>query len=222
MTFAIRSGRTGREGFLDEIQRAIWSVNASVPLARVLTLGDLYDRSMAQTSFALVMLAIAGTMALVLGIVGIYGVIAYAVTQRRREIGIRVALGAQRGALKRMFVRQGLGLASLGIACGVAAAMAITRVMSFLLFDISSLDPATYLAGSLLLLMAAAVASYVPAPSDHVDRSHRRAARRVNPGPTAVGPNVSSAIHGPTEVGPYCCRTLLNAAGVRGYDRLVP
>ena len=182
VTFAIRSGRTGREGFLDEIQRAIWSVNASVPLARVLTLGDLYDRSMAQTSFALAMLAIAGTMALVLGIVGIYGVIAYAVTQRRREIGIRVALGAQCGALKRMFVRQGLGLASLGIAGGVAAAMAITRVMSFLLFDISSLDPATYLAGSLLLLMAAARGQLRSRPSDHVDRSHRRAARRVESG----------------------------------------
>ena len=134
-----------------------------MPLARVSTLGDLYDRSMAQASFALVMLAIAGTMALVLGVVGIYGVIAYAVAQRTREIGIRVALGAPLGALKRMFVRQGLGLASVGIACGLAAAVAATRVMAFLLFGISPLDPASYLAGALLLLIAAAVASYVPA-----------------------------------------------------------
>ena len=118
---------------------------------------------MAQASFALVMLAIAGIMALVLGLVGIYGVIAYAVTQRTREIGIRVALGAQLGALQRMFVRQGLGLASLGIACGLAAAVATTRIMAVLLFDVSPLDPATYLAGALLLLIAAAVASYVPA-----------------------------------------------------------
>jgi predicted permease len=163
VTFAIRSSRTGREGFLDEIQQAMWSVNASVPVARVLTLGELYDRSMAQTSFALVMLAIAGTMALVLGVVGIYGVIAYAITQRTKEIGIRVALGAPLAALKRMFVRQGLRLAALGIVCGLAAAVALTRIMSFLLFDISPLDPVTYLAGSLFLLIAAAVASYVPA-----------------------------------------------------------
>ena len=101
--------------------------------------------------------------ALVLGVVGIYGVIAYAVTQRTREIGIRMALGAQLGVLKRMFVRQGLGLASRGIACGLAAAVAIARVMAFLLFNISPLDPAAYLAGSLVLLAAAAVASYIPA-----------------------------------------------------------
>ncbi len=163
VTFVIRSSRTGNAGFLDEVQQAIWAVNGSVPLARVSTLGDLYDRSMAQASFALVMLAVAGIMALVLGVVGIYGVIAYAVTQRTREIGIRVALGAPLGALKRMFVRQGLGLASVGIACGLAAAVVTTRVMAFLLFGISPLDPASYLAGALSLLIAAAVASYVPA-----------------------------------------------------------
>ena len=163
VTFVIRSSRAGTAGFLEEIQQAIWAVNGSVPLARVSTLGDLYDRSMAQASFALVMLAIAGAMALVLGVVGIYGVIAYAVTQRTREIGIRVALGAPLGALKGMFVRQGLGLACLGIACGLTAALATSRVMRFLLFDVSPLDPASYLAGALLLLIAAAVASYVPA-----------------------------------------------------------
>jgi putative ABC transport system permease protein len=118
---------------------------------------------MAQTSFALVMLAVAGTMALVLGIIGIYGVIAYAVTERTREIGIRLALGAQRGALKRMFVTQGVLLACIGVACGLTAALSISRVMSFLLFGISPLDPMTYLAGSAVLLGAAALASYIPA-----------------------------------------------------------
>jgi ABC-type antimicrobial peptide transport system permease subunit len=132
-------------------------------LAQVRTLDDLYRRSMTQTSFALVMLAIAGTMALVLGVVGIYGVIAYTVTQRTREIGIRIALGAQRGALKRMFVRQGLVLAGAGIVCGLAAAVAVSRVMAFLLFQISPLDPVTYLVGALGLLVAAAFASYIPA-----------------------------------------------------------
>jgi predicted permease len=163
VTFAIRSSRTGNTAFLDEVQRAIWAVHASVPVAQIRTLGDVYNRSMAQTSFALVMLAVAGTMALVLGIIGIYGVIAYAVTQRTREIGIRLALGAQRGAVKRMFVRQGLLLASLGVVCGLAAAVSISRVMSFLLFGISPLDPTTYLAGSVVLLSAAALASYIPA-----------------------------------------------------------
>ena len=163
VAFAIRSERTGSDGFLEEIRRAIWSVNANVPLTRVRTLGDLYRRSMTRTSFALVMLAIAGTMALTLGVVGIYGVIAYAVSQRTREIGIRVALGAQRGDLKRMFVRQGVLLASLGIACGLVAAIGISRLLAFLLFRITPLDPGTYVAGALLLLGAAALASYVPA-----------------------------------------------------------
>jgi predicted permease len=163
VSFVIRSSRTGSDAFVEDVRRAIWSVNGNVPLAQVRTLDDLYRRSMTQTSFALVMLAIAGTMALVLGVVGIYGVIAYTVTQRTREIGIRVALGAQRGALKRMFVRQGLVLAGAGIVCGLAAAVAVSRVMAFLLFQISPLDPVTYLVGALGLLVAAAFASYIPA-----------------------------------------------------------
>ena len=163
VAFAIRSERTGSDGFLEEIRRAIWSVNANVPLTQVRTLGDLYRRSMTRTSFALVMLAIAGIMALTLGVVGIYGVIAYAVSQRTREIGIRVALGAQRGDLKRMFVRQGVMLAGLGILCGLVAAIGISRLLAFLLFQVTPLDPITYFAGALLLLGAAALASYVPA-----------------------------------------------------------
>jgi ABC-type antimicrobial peptide transport system permease subunit len=109
------------------------------------------------------MLAVAGTIALVLGIIGIYGVIAYAVTQCTREIGIRLALGAQRSTVKRMFVRQGVGLAFLGVVCGLAAAVSVSRVMSFMFFGISPLDPMTYLAGSAVLLGAAALASYIPA-----------------------------------------------------------
>jgi predicted permease len=163
VAFAIRSERTGSDGFLEEIRRAIWSVNANVPLTQVRTLGDVYRRSMTRTSFAFVMLAIAGTMALALGVVGIYGVIAYAVSQRTREIGIRVALGAQGGDLKRMFVRQGVVLAGLGILCGLVAAIGISRLLAFLLFRVTPLDPITYFAGALVLLGAAALASYVPA-----------------------------------------------------------
>jgi ABC-type antimicrobial peptide transport system permease subunit len=118
---------------------------------------------MARTSFTLVMLAIAGAMALLLGVTGIYGVIAYSVSQRTREIGIRMALGAQRREITRMFVRYGLGLTAIGIACGLAAAMALTRLMGSLLFEVSPVDPLTYVAVCLSLTAAAMLASYVPA-----------------------------------------------------------
>jgi ABC-type antimicrobial peptide transport system permease subunit len=124
---------------------------------------EVYDQSLARISFTLVMLGIAGVMALVLGIVGIYGVIAYAVSQRRREIGIRLALGAQQGELKRMFVLSGLALAGTGVAIGLAAAIGLTRLMKSLLFGISPLDPLTYVAAPVVLVAATILASYLPA-----------------------------------------------------------
>ena len=152
--FAIRSNRAGTEGFLAEAQQAIWSVNGRQPVFLVTTLKTLYDQSMARTSFTLVMLAIAGGMALVLGIVGIYGVIAYVVSQRTREIGIRTALGAQPAGLLGMFVRHGLWLAGIGAALGLVAAAGLTRLMSSLLFGVTALDPVTYTAVSALLIAA--------------------------------------------------------------------
>jgi ABC-type antimicrobial peptide transport system permease subunit len=118
---------------------------------------------MARSSFTLVMLAIAGGMALLLGVVGIYGVISYSVSQRTREIGIRIALGAQPRTLRGMVVRNGVLLASIGVAFGLVAAAALTRLMSSFLFDVSALDPITYGAVSAGLLAAAAAASYIPA-----------------------------------------------------------
>jgi putative ABC transport system permease protein len=161
--FAIRSNRAATEGLLTEARQAIWSVNGRQPVFLVTTLKQLYDQSMARTSFTLVMLAIAGGMALLLGIVGIYGVIAYAVSQRTREIGIRMAVGAQPAGLLRMFVRQGLLLAGVGAALGLAAAAGLTRLMSSLLFGVTPLDPVTYAAVSALLILAAVLASYLPA-----------------------------------------------------------
>ena len=161
--YALRSTRTGTESLLAEAQQAIWSVNGRQPVFLVTTLKTLYDQSMARTSFTLVMLAIAGSMALVLGIVGIYGVIAYVVSQRTREIGIRTALGGQPSRLLAMFVRQGLWLAGIGAAVGLIAAAGLTRLMSSLLFGVSALDPITYAAVSTLLIVAAALASYLPA-----------------------------------------------------------
>jgi putative ABC transport system permease protein len=162
-TYAIRSSRTGTEGLLAEAQPAIWSVNGRRPVFLVTTLKTLYDRSMARTSFTLVMLAIAAAMGLVLGIVGIYGVIAYVVSQRIREIGIRTALGAQPAGLLGMFMRQGLRLAVIGAALGLVAAAGLTSLMSSLLFGVTALDPVTYTAVSALLIMTGTLASYLPA-----------------------------------------------------------
>ena len=161
--FAIRSNRAGTEGLLSDARRVIWSVNGKQPIFLATTMKELYDQSMARTSFTLVMLAIAGAMALILGIVGIYGVIAYAVSQRTREIGIRVALGAPPAVLLRVFVRQGLVLAGVGAALGLAVAAGLTRLMSSLLFGVKALDPLTYAAVSALLIFAAVLASYLPA-----------------------------------------------------------
>jgi predicted permease len=161
--FVVRSNRAGTAGLLAEVQRAVWSVNAALPLAETQTMQTIYDCSMARTSFTLVMLAVAGGMALVLGIVGIYGVIAYAVSRRSREIGIRSALGARPGELKGMFVRNALALAGVGIALGLSAAVGLTRLMKALLFGISPLDPVTYAVVPVVLISAAALASYLPA-----------------------------------------------------------
>jgi predicted permease len=163
LSYVIRSSRTGSNGFLNDVSHAVWSVNPNLPLARVRTLQELFDRSMARTSFTLVVLAIAGAMALVLGIAGVYGVISYAVSQRTREIGIRMALGARHGEVTRMFIGHGLRLASIGIACGLIAAVALTRLMASLLFDVRPIDPLTYGAVALGLIGAAVLASALPA-----------------------------------------------------------
>jgi ABC-type antimicrobial peptide transport system permease subunit len=126
-------------------------------------MNEIYSKSMARTSFTLTMLAIAGSMALALGIIGIYGVISYAVAQRTREIGIRLALGAQKNELKWMFVRSALMLTVIGVAIGIAAAAALTQSMKSLLFGITPLDPLTYVTVPFVLVAAAALASYLPA-----------------------------------------------------------
>jgi predicted permease len=160
---AIRSSRAGSAAFIKEIQRAVWSVNSNIPLANVRTLQEIYDRSMARTSFTLVMLGIASAMAVLLGIVGIYGVISYSVSQRTREIGIRMALGAPGAKVTRMFVRDGLVLASLGLAAGLVAAAYVTQTMATLLFEVRPIDPATYVGVSGMLLIAALAATWIPA-----------------------------------------------------------
>jgi ABC-type antimicrobial peptide transport system permease subunit len=163
INFVVRTEEAGRETLLGQIRQAVWSVNPSLPVFLVRTMKDLYDESMARTSFALVMLAIASVMALALGVIGIYGVRAYVVSQRSREIGIRLALGAKPAGLKRLFVRQGLTLAAIGAAAGLLTAVAATQWMSSLLFGVERLDPPTYAAVLVVLGTAAALASYIPA-----------------------------------------------------------
>jgi predicted permease len=163
MTFAIRSERAGTEAFLNEVRQAVWSVNSNLPVASVRTMQEVYGKSLARTSFTLVMLGIAGAMALTLGIIGIYGVISYTVSQRQREIGIRLALGAQGGDVLQMVLRQGAKLALVGVAIGVCAAFGLTQLMRNLLFGVTAYDPVTFATVAVLLVFVALLACYIPA-----------------------------------------------------------
>jgi predicted permease len=162
-TFVIRSERAGTESFLNEIHTAVWSVNSELPLASVRTMQEVYDKSVARTSFTLVMIGIAGAMALALGIIGIYGVMSYTVSQRKREIGIRSALGAQGGDVMQMVLRQGTKLALVGVVIGIGAAFAFTRLMTNLLYGVTAHDPLTFVAVAVLLILVALLACYIPA-----------------------------------------------------------
>jgi predicted permease len=162
VSYIVRSKQAGSRSLLSNVQHAVWSLNETLPLENVHTLEEIYDKSLARTSFTLVMLAIAGAMALLIGLVGIYGVIAYSVAQRYREIGIRVALGARPRELVRLLAAHGFVLALIGVACGLAGAAALTRVLASQLFDVSPLDPLTYAAVSLGLLVVSTMASYIP------------------------------------------------------------
>lgn len=163
VTFAIRTDRAGTETFLAEVRAAVQSVNSNLPLASVRTMQEVYDKSVAQTSFTLVMLGIAGTMALTLGIIGIYGVMSYTVSQRKREIGIRLALGAKGGDVLQMVLKQGTKLTLVGVALGIGAAFGLTRLMTNLLFGVTANDPLTFVAVAVALLLVALSACYIPA-----------------------------------------------------------
>lgn len=162
-SFVMRSERAGTPGLLDDLRAAIWSVNPALSPAHVRTLGDMYRRSMARTSVVLLLLAVTGGLALALGLVGTYGVVSYAAAQRRREIAVRLALGATLGAVRRMFVARALALVGLGVALGLGAAAGLTQVLASQLFGVTRLDAATHLAAATLLTAAAGLASYVSA-----------------------------------------------------------
>jgi putative ABC transport system permease protein len=163
LSFVIRSPRAGSASLLKEAQQAVWSVNPNLTTASIRTMQEIYESSIQRTSFTFVLLTIAAGMALLLGVVGIYGVISYAVSQRTREIGIRVALGARQGEVRAMFVRHALSLTGIGVICGLVAAVGLTRLLAALLFGISPLDPLTYAVVSGMLVLAALFAGYIPA-----------------------------------------------------------
>jgi predicted permease len=167
----IRSSRAGTEGLSADIRKAVSSVNPDIPIANMRTMREGFETSVSRTSFSLVMLGVAAVMALFLGVIGIYGIISYAVSQRTREVGIRIAMGARASEVRALFVRQGFILACVGVVSGLAVAGALTRWMSSLLYDVSPLDLPTYVSVSVVLILAAAAASYVPS----------RRATRVDP-----------------------------------------
>jgi predicted permease len=163
MAYVVRSVRVGTPGFVGEVKQAVWSVNGNVPLANIRTLDDVQADSMAQTSFAMIILTIAAGGALLLAMVGIYGVVSYIATERTHEIGIRMALGAQRGDVRRLFLRQGLTLSLAGTVLGLAAALLLTPVMSSLLYGVGPMDPITYAAVAIFLGTVTVAATYLPA-----------------------------------------------------------
>ena len=162
MSVAVRtSGST--QALVPAVRRLVAELDPQLPITGVRTMDDIVSRSMNRTSFATLLLALAAFVGLFLGSVGIYGVISYMVTQRTVELGIRQALGASAGAIRSMVVRQGVTVAALGVAIGLAGAVAMGRVMTSLLYGVKSFDPVTLVGGAVVFLAVAVVASLLPA-----------------------------------------------------------
>ncbi|MGE3277949.1 MAG: ABC transporter permease, partial [Vicinamibacterales bacterium] len=163
LVYAIRTGRVNDPTLLRELQQAVWAVNPTLPLTRVETLRDVYARSTAQLSFTLVILGVAAVVTLLVGAVGLYGVIAYVVAQRRREVGIRMALGAGAGQVQRLFLVRGLVLVATGLVVGAGIAVVASRALNAMLFEVGPLDPTAYVAAFAALGGLALAAIWLPA-----------------------------------------------------------
>jgi putative ABC transport system permease protein len=170
MNYVVRS-TTSLSGLIPSVRRAVGAVDPQLALAQVGTLQEILDRASAQMAFTMVLLVIAASVALMLGVIGIYGVMSYVVTQRTGEIGVRLALGAEPASVARMVVRQGGLVALVGIAIGLATALAGSRLIESLLYGVSSRDPGVFATTTLTLFAVALLACWLPA---------RRAAR-LNP-----------------------------------------
>ena len=170
MTLVIRA-RDASPGLVAEVKEQIWSLDSQIPVSDVHAMDELIAVSLAQQRFNMLLLGLFAALALILAAVGIYGAMAYAVNQRTHEIGIRTALGAQRRDVLRLVMRDGAKIAFFGIASGIAGALALTRLMASLLFEVKPTDPATFAGVALLLALVALAACYIPA----------RRAMRVDP-----------------------------------------
>lgn len=149
--------------FIAVLRREVRALNPRIPVSDPRTMEDVVGAAMSRTSFTMVLLGAASGIALVLGLVGIYGVISYVVAQRTREIGVRMALGATAPSVRRMVVRQGMALATAGVGLGLIAAVALSSVMASLLYGVSATDPLTYGSVALVLVVVSLTASWIPA-----------------------------------------------------------
>lgn len=172
LVYAMRTGRVADPALLRDLQQAVWSLNPSLPISRVETVQDVFERTTAPASFAMLVLLVSGAVTLLLGVVGIYGVIAYVAMQRRREVGIRMALGARRTDVMRIFLGRGIITIAIGLAAGVAIAAAASRVLTGMLFGVAAFDPLAYAVAILVVGAIALLAMWIPA----------RSATRIHPG----------------------------------------
>jgi putative ABC transport system permease protein len=158
-------------GLVEEVKKQVWSLDRQIPVSDVFSMEDLMVVSLAQERFNMLLLGLFAALALTLAAVGIYGLMAYSVNQRTHEIGLRIAMGARSRDILHLVITDGAKLAFLGIAIGVLAALALTRMMATLLFDVKPTDPATFAVVAILLASVGLVACYIPA----------RRATRVDP-----------------------------------------
>jgi ABC-type antimicrobial peptide transport system permease subunit len=145
------------------VRREAEALNARIPVSNPRPFSDVFAQATARVSFTMSLLGVASAIALLLGLVGIYGVISYVVGQRTREIGVRLALGATAPSVRQMVVRQGLVLAGIGVAIGLAASAALSSVMATLLYGVRAIDPVTYAAVSVVLVTVSIAATWIPA-----------------------------------------------------------
>ena len=162
MTLAVRTSGEPQQ-LVKTIRQEVWALDPNIPITGVQTMEQILETVTVQRRFNTILLGIFAAVALVLAAVGIYGVLSYSVTQRRHEIGIRMAMGAQRRDVLRLVIGQGMKLTLVGVLIGLSGALALTRLMEKLLFGISASDPATFLAAVFLLPIVALMACYLPA-----------------------------------------------------------
>ena len=167
--YVVKSPRASSLG--REVRELVRQVAPEAPVYREYTMEFLAQRSRVQLSFTMLTLGVVSALAIILGAVGLYGVLSYVVAERTREIGVRMALGATAGAVRRMVVSQGAKVVLIGAVVGVAVALASTRFLKTLLFEVDAVDPVMFVAMSLMMIGVGMLASYVPA----------RRASRVDP-----------------------------------------